>query len=136
MLLSINKTFLLYGVILVVFGLGMFFAIDRGQHLQPRSVEAPAKASPRAISPSETDSSWLGLDENIKEPLSRLFIQLSVVLVATRVVGSLFVKMGQPAVVGEMFAGVLLGPSLFGLLFPGCFNFIFPVASPGTLKLL
>jgi hypothetical protein len=47
------------------------------------------------------------------------FLQLAVILLACRVVGWLGQKfLGQPQVVGEMIAGVVLGPSLFGLLFP------------------
>jgi Kef-type K+ transport system membrane component KefB len=41
--------------------------------------------------------------------------------------GDLFTRFGQPAVVGEMAAGILLGPSLFGLLAPAAFDFVFPL---------
>jgi hypothetical protein len=47
------------------------------------------------------------------------FLQLAIIILACRVVGKLGQKyLGQPQVVGEMIAGVILGPSLFGLLFP------------------
>ena len=46
------------------------------------------------------------------------FLQLAVILVFCRLVGLVAVKFGQPQVVAEMIAGVLLGPSLFGLLMP------------------
>jgi Kef-type K+ transport system membrane component KefB len=44
------------------------------------------------------------------------FLQLAVILAICRLVGFLARKVGQPQVVGEMIAGVLMGPSLFGLL--------------------
>ncbi len=47
------------------------------------------------------------------------FLQLAVILGACRVVGVLAPRLGQPPVVGEMIAGVVLGPSLFGLLAAG-----------------
>ena len=47
------------------------------------------------------------------------FLQLAVILGVCRGVGWLARKIGQPQVVGEMIAGVFLGPSLFGLLAPG-----------------
>ena len=51
-------------------------------------------------------------------------LQLAVILLACRVVGWAGQKLlGQPQVVGEMIAGVILGPSLLGLLFPA-----FPLA--------
>ncbi len=45
-------------------------------------------------------------------------------------------KAGQPAVIGEMIAGILLGPSLLGWLWPGFFQLVFPPASLGTLRML
>src|SRR5690348_5529941 len=54
------------------------------------------------------------LTENGSAPLSKLIMQLIVIIVACSILGSLFTRWKQPAVVGEMVAGVLLGPSLFG----------------------
>lgn len=54
------------------------------------------------------------------------FLQLTVILLACKVVGRLVRRIGQPQVVGEMIAGVLLGPSLLGLLFPGWQKALFP----------
>jgi Kef-type K+ transport system membrane component KefB len=59
-----------------------------------------------------------------------------VIIIAARGLGQLFLKMGQPAVIGEMIAGILLGPSCLGMLSPGAQAFVFPVASLGTLQLL
>ena len=61
------------------------------------------------------------------------FLQMCVILVACRLVGAMSRRLGQPQVVGEMIAGVFLGPSLLGLLFPGCQAFLFP---PESLKML
>lgn len=54
------------------------------------------------------------------------FLQLAVILVFCRVVGLIAVKLGQPQVVAEMIAGVFLGPSVFGLLFPDTQAWLFP----------
>lgn len=54
------------------------------------------------------------------------FLQLAVILATCRVVGRLVVPLGQPQVVGEMIAGVLLGPSLFGWLAPDVHAHLFP----------
>jgi Kef-type K+ transport system membrane component KefB len=48
----------------------------------------------------------------------------------------LFSRFRQPAVIGEMAAGILLGPSLLGWFWPGMHHFIFPLESLSTLKLL
>lgn len=57
------------------------------------------------------------------------FLQLTVILVTCRVVGLLARRIGQPQVVGEMIAGVLLGPSLLGMLAPALHARLFPPAS-------
>ncbi len=61
------------------------------------------------------------------------FLQMFFILLACRVVGFLARRLGQPQVVGEMIAGVFLGPSLFGVLFPDLQARLFP---PDSLKLL
>jgi Kef-type K+ transport system membrane component KefB len=63
----------------------------------------------------------------------KLFFQLAVILAACRVVGSIGARLGQAQVVGEMVAGVLLGPSLFGLLAPDVQAWVFPKASMPVL---
>ena len=73
---------------------------------------------------------------NLQDPLSHLLVQLLAIIVAARLAGSLFKRFGLPAVVGEMAAGIALGPSLFGALFPAAASFVFPTESLGTLKLL
>jgi Kef-type K+ transport system membrane component KefB len=61
------------------------------------------------------------------------FIQMAVILAACRGVGWLARRIGQPQVVGEMIAGVLLGPSLFGLLAPQYQQALFPKETLKTL---
>ncbi len=58
--------------------------------------------------------------------LVHALIALVVVILAARVCGALFRRMKQPAVVGEMVAGILLGPSLFGRLTPALSAHVFP----------
>jgi Kef-type K+ transport system membrane component KefB len=61
------------------------------------------------------------------------FLQLAAVLVVCRVVSALATRLGQPPVVGEMIAGVLLGPSLFGYFWPHGQQLLFPPASKPIL---
>lgn len=56
----------------------------------------------------------------------QFFLQIAVILLACRVVGSIAARFGQPQVVAEMVTGVLLGPSLFGLLAPDLQSRLFP----------
>ncbi len=61
------------------------------------------------------------------------FFQIAVILLFCQLVGRVGRHVGQPQVVSEMIAGVLLGPSLFGLFFPELFTRLFP---PDTLRVL
>ena len=65
------------------------------------------------------------------EPLSHhalllLLLQLGLLLVVARVLGELARRVGLPSVVGELMAGIVLGPSLLGAFAPGLFESIFP----------
>lgn len=68
--------------------------------------------------------------------LFQLVLQIAVILAAARVVGFLFQKIQQPQVMGEMVAGILLGPSLLGWVAPGVSAALFPPASLGYLNAL
>jgi len=68
--------------------------------------------------------------------LFQLVLQIAVILVAARLVGFLFQKIHQPQVMGEMVAGILLGPSLLGWLAPGVSAALFPPASLSYLNAL
>lgn len=64
------------------------------------------------------------------------FLQAAAILLACRVVGLLAKRIGQPQVVGEMIAGVMLGPSLFGLVLPDLQTALFPKQTMDVLYVL
>jgi Kef-type K+ transport system membrane component KefB len=57
-----------------------------------------------------------------------VILQLTFIIAAARIFAAVFKKLGQPGVCGEMIAGLILGPSLFGRFFPGPFHQIFDPA--------
>jgi Kef-type K+ transport system membrane component KefB len=65
-----------------------------------------------------------------------LILQIGTILIVARLAGWLFGKLHQPRVVGEMLAGILLGPSLLGWLAPGVSSALFPPDSLGHLNSL
>ena len=62
-------------------------------------------------------------------PLSRLFVQIIVIVTVSRVLGVLMRRIGQPLVIAEVLAGIMLGPSLLGLLAPDALAALFPADS-------
>lgn len=71
---------------------------------------------------------------NNTELAIQFFLQIAVILAACRLVGVIAAKFGQPQVVAEMIAGVLLGPSLFGLVAPEIQQWVFPWDSTQTAR--
>jgi len=65
-----------------------------------------------------------------------LMLQACAIIVAARLIGKLARRLGQPAVIAEVVAGILLGPSLFGRVSPDAFNWLFPKTSLPGLSLL
>jgi len=72
----------------------------------------------------------------LTSPLPIFILQLILIIVLSRVCGYLFKKIGQPAVMGEIVAGIILGPSLMGAFLPAFSSFVFPAASLGNLQIL
>lgn len=63
----------------------------------------------------------------------QFFFQIAIILMACQIVGAIAKRMGQPQVVAEMIAGVLLGPSLLGLFLPEVSAMLFPAESMKVL---
>jgi len=133
-----KKFALVYVLTLLGFGAGIYLTIQAGSRLESvRDVSATdgAQAAPLKAGPPIRNT-LDALRDNLREPVSRLLVQLILIVVLARIFGALAVKLGQPAVIGEMLAGIALGPSLLGALFPGAFGFVFPPDSMGALRVL
>lgn len=76
------------------------------------------------------------IGHNLTHPLSILLLQIITIIFAARLFGYLCKKIGQPMVIGEIIAGIVLGPSLIGHFFPEFSSFLFPPASLGNLQFL
>ncbi|MDR2951269.1 MAG: cation:proton antiporter [Prevotella sp.] len=76
------------------------------------------------------------LHEDLAAPLAVLLLQIVVILLAVRIFGWICQKIGQPTVIGEIFAGVVLGPSLLGYYFPNASEFLFPESSLDNIRFL
>ena len=92
-----------------------------------------------AVSAS-SQNSWYdfidSMQHNFKDPLAILLAQIVTIILVARLFGWIFKKIGQPTVIGEIIAGIVLGPSLVGMYFPEFSAALFPVESLGNLKFL
>ncbi len=74
--------------------------------------------------------------ESARHPLAVMLLQIIVILSTARLVGYIFQLIGQPAVIGEITAGIILGPSLLGWVVPDVFSLLFSTDSLPNLQLL
>lgn len=126
------RNVLFYVITVLVACIAMWYIITQGNLLQSsKNIKSIIESKPATGQPFTAI-----LKENIKAPLTILLFQITIILIAGRFMGWLFRKMKQPAVIGEMAAGILLGASFLGHYFPEVSGFIFPAKSIGTLNLL
>lgn len=92
------------------------------------------------IIPDSGKSKWDqfldSLTYNLEHPLALLLAQIVTIILVARVLGMGFKRIGQPAVIGEIVAGIMLGPSLIGLHFPEFTATLFPAHSISNLQFL
>jgi Kef-type K+ transport system membrane component KefB len=69
-------------------------------------------------------------------PVALLLAQIAIILVVSRILGLVTRWFGQPLVIAEVLAGVVLGPSLLGWLWPEALSTLFPPASLPVLKMV
>jgi len=131
--MKLTRQLLLYSL-LIVFFVGLIFGL---LHLggPSRNPGLPIIQGRVAVNSHAVDFIPL-FQSNLKGALPRLLLQVVIILASTQVLGLLFKRIRQPAVIGEIVAGMLLGPSLLGVCFPRIFHFVFPVDSLPNLHLL
>ena len=126
-----RKNYVIYVLMLLLFGGLIYVAIEEGDRFSHYAINA------HNVAQGDPFSLFLQfIQDNIHHPLSTLLIQIIAVLVMVRLFGYLFSLIGQPGVIGEIVAGIVLGPSVLGFFFPDAFHFLFPAHSLTNLELL
>lgn len=122
---------------MIVFGVIIYWILQQGHSLEKSGV---ARTAATLNAGTETRSSLQvfkdSFGHNLTLSLPVLLLQIVVIVLFTRFFGFLFKKIGQPAVIGEIVAGIVLGPSLLGFFFPDISHFVFPANSLNNLQFL
>ena len=125
-----TRRFLIYALVVATAVLAVAGLIHLGgAWLSPQGVQSIATAG-------QSSGALAQMLDNSQHPLARLLLQLIVIVLTARALGTLAGRLGQPPVIGEIAAGLLLGPSLLGWIAPGTSAFLFPGASMPILQLL
>ena len=117
---------------LLTFGILLAVILQFGSQFQPTIPRQNNAVSGEGVSSGGIQSFY----SSLQQPLPVLLLQIVAIIILARVMGYLFEKIRQPAVIGEMMAGILLGPSLLGILAPQVEIFLFPPATFDILKML
>ena len=128
------KTWLFFGLMLIIFIISTYFLFSKSEKFDLAS--AVNSTTQKVESISSIDSFKTAIVHNIGEPAAMLLLQIIAILIVSRIFGFFFVKLGQPTVIGEILAGIVLGPSLLGYFFPEAFQFLFAPSSLGNLYIL
>jgi Kef-type K+ transport system membrane component KefB len=121
---SAARTMAGYGL-MVLAAIGLFFAIRAyGETLT--APEPPAGAAARDSAQGSMASGWL----------LHLLLALAAVIIVGRLLAWLFAYLRQPPVIGEVLAGICLGPSLLGRVWPEAGNFVLPATVAPSLSVV
>lgn len=127
---NFKNSFFYVGVLGVAFA-AMYWTVQNGKVLE---------AGRHVVVPNSGNTQWQeflsSLIHNLTHPLAILLAQIVTIVFVARLFGELCKKIGQPMVIGEILAGIVLGPSLVGTYFPEFSNLLFPDASLGNLQFL
>ena len=125
------KNTIFYIIVTGGFSALIYWLITKGKLLE---------ANKTIVNIESGNSSWTdflsSMQHNFQDPLAILLAQIVTIILVARVFGWVFRKIGQPSVIGEIIAGIVLGPSLLGMYFPEFSTALFPVESLGNLKFL
>ena len=133
-----NRNLIFYVLTIVIFGSLLWFVFNQGAKLE--EIPSAQTSAQNQVETSTQEDAVLvffrSLSENLEHPLSLLLMQIVVIVLSSKLLASLVSKIGQPLVIGEVIAGILLGPSVFGHFWPGLSHFIFQAASLPNLNFL
>lgn len=125
------KNVIFYIATIALFSCLIYWFLMQGQTLEDKS---------SIITKTSTGSTWDNFLEsfkaNLHHPLAILLAQIVTIILAARLLGWVCIKIKQPSVIGEMVAGIILGPSLIGMYFPEFSTLLFPKESLGNLQFL
>jgi len=134
-----NRNLVFYILTMAIFGSLVWFVLNQGAKLEDiQSAQPGAQNQAEAMTAQEGTLPvfFRSLSENLEHPLSLLLMQIVVIVLSSKLLASLVSKIGQPMVIGEVIAGILLGPSVLGHFWPGVSQFIFQAASLPNLNFL
>lgn len=130
-----GKSIAFYLIMVFAFGLLMYYIAKAGEHHQQETITSSFNNAPQTLSDG-FNTFKLTVSNHIQSSTGLILLQIIVILITCRIFNWLFTKIGQPSVIGEIIAGIVLGPSVLGYFFPEYLAFLFPPESLDNIALL
>jgi Kef-type K+ transport system membrane component KefB len=130
-----KKSMIFYALTVILSGVLVWWLVHRGESLRTAGEVAEHSLRPQNLSEGFRVFGQL-VAEHVQTPFGLLLLQIIAILITCRIVGWIFNRLKQPTVIGEILAGILLGPSILGHFMPGVSNFLFPADSLANINML
>ncbi|MDD4515989.1 cation:proton antiporter [Massilibacteroides sp.] len=130
-----KKSIAFYLAMILLLGLLMYCIVDAGQSNKQTDQVISLVNAPQTFSDGFQTFSQ-SVNEHIQSPIGIILLQIIVILITCRIFNWVFTKLGQPSVIGEILAGIVLGPSILGYFLPEYSAFLFPPESLDNIALL
>ena len=131
-----HKLTIFYVGMLLLFLIGLWLFATIGKELETNVVDKAMSLRGRGGLVGAFDSFSESVHHHFTDTIGVLLLQIIVILTVARLVAWFFGKIGQPTVIGEIVAGILLGPSLLGAVWPEAYEVLFPLSALANLELL
>jgi Kef-type K+ transport system membrane component KefB len=147
-----SRNFSFYIIVLLIFGGLIWLLLEKGKTLPVATnkalTETVINTSPDSTVPANTNNRVTSTDntfispsvnfftDKLGHPICILLLQIIIIIIFARAFGFITGKLGQPVVIGEIIAGIVIGPSLLGHYFPATFAFVFPAEGMKYLEIL
>ncbi len=137
---SLKKGVLFYLIMVALFSIGLYQVMNSGQRLENHSwtqITSTSELKTKPLGMVSGTAVSAGMFEevlhqflsNLTHPLSIALLQIIIIISISRIFSYLMRLLGQPTVIGEIIAGIFLGPSVFGSAMPLIWSSVFPIAS-------
>jgi hypothetical protein len=134
-----SRNLIFYALLMAIFGSLLWSVFNQGAKLEV--LQSPLTSAENSEIEATIDQEAIVVffqnwSQNLGHPLSLLLLQIVTIVLSSKLLASLVSKIGQPLVIGEIIAGILLGPSVLGYFWPQVSNFIFQSDSLPNLNFL
>jgi Kef-type K+ transport system membrane component KefB len=131
------KEFVFYTAMLVVFGVIMYALVGMGADLETSvHTKVHVEDSGSDFLSDGFKMFTVSLGYHVGSSIALLLLQIIAILFVARIFGWAFTRIGQPSVIGEIVAGIVLGPSVFAQIAPDTFAFLFSPDTLGNIDML